>query len=484
MENIFLGDTIDLNFEVKYPSPLKSVELKIENENMSFPWECNIKDNIVSSLIKGEVPGNYTAWFRCLFLDSSIRAFPLEYQVKDREVIKSKAIPVVANVEVKNNTAVNRKQEPFLEKSLYSQEAAKAIGDKLNIDWKKINLEEFTMGLGVESSEHGKSNPETNVTNNNDEMAAKIVLAHLNELLDYYTKLKKIEKGFDPESENLYDILDANLSKMAHPLAPAGQKLPLGTKALSERIELSLYSGLRDVVNSWFGEVKKDSDPEYVLANLKFDLMKWRQAKRLELRKDLQELFVKGLEAGARQTGITTEMPIMKVNTAIIGDIGGLEAADRFSDTVFDIAKKVIKQHYDMEKGLGLYRTKRDLDSQLHDQRYKTRQILRSETAKLSNWGLLKSWEADDNKYNYNYFWNAILDKSTKNISKIRKEMNPLTIDECKYLWENQEQLLEKGWESDSHNQRCSISREPRSDKYEGNRFAGREHEFRRTLPE
>ncbi len=49
------------------------------------------------------------------------------------------------------------------------------------------------MGLEVEL-EHGKRNPKTNVTNSNPILTGKIAWAHLNELPDYYTRLKKIEE--------------------------------------------------------------------------------------------------------------------------------------------------------------------------------------------------------------------------------------------------------------------------------------------------
>jgi hypothetical protein len=49
------------------------------------------------------------------------------------------------------------------------------------------------MGLDVEL-EHGKIDPQTNVTNDEPIMTGKIALAHLNEFPDYYTRLDKMEK--------------------------------------------------------------------------------------------------------------------------------------------------------------------------------------------------------------------------------------------------------------------------------------------------
>ena len=74
----------------------------------------------------------------------------------------------------------------------FSKEEAKRIGDKLGIDWSKIDLEQFQMGLDVEM-EHGARDPRTNVTNSDPILTGKIAWAHLNELPDYYTRLKKME---------------------------------------------------------------------------------------------------------------------------------------------------------------------------------------------------------------------------------------------------------------------------------------------------
>jgi hypothetical protein len=74
----------------------------------------------------------------------------------------------------------------------FSAEEAKTIGDKIGVDWTSIPLTQFQMGLAVEM-EHGKHDPQTNVTNNDPIATGKITLAHLKEDPFYYTKLKKVE---------------------------------------------------------------------------------------------------------------------------------------------------------------------------------------------------------------------------------------------------------------------------------------------------
>lgn len=75
----------------------------------------------------------------------------------------------------------------------FTIEEAKKIGESLGVDWSKFDVEQFRMGLDVEL-EHGISDLQTNVTNDNEIITGKIALAHLNEFPDYYTRLGKMEK--------------------------------------------------------------------------------------------------------------------------------------------------------------------------------------------------------------------------------------------------------------------------------------------------
>lgn len=48
------------------------------------------------------------------------------------------------------------------------------------------------MGLGIEL-EHGSHDPQTDVTHSDYPLTGKIAWAHLKEIPDYYTRLKKME---------------------------------------------------------------------------------------------------------------------------------------------------------------------------------------------------------------------------------------------------------------------------------------------------
>ncbi len=78
----------------------------------------------------------------------------------------------------------------------FSFDRAKQIGEALGVDWNKIEVEQFWMGLEVEL-EHGSIDPETNVTDDDAFLTGKIASAHLNEFPDYYTRLAKMEEEAD-----------------------------------------------------------------------------------------------------------------------------------------------------------------------------------------------------------------------------------------------------------------------------------------------
>ena len=70
---------------------------------------------------------------------------------------------------------------------MYTLEDALSIASILGIDFDKFSKEEFLDGINIEL-EHGTINPDTNVTNDNLLITAKIALAHLNEFPNYYNK--------------------------------------------------------------------------------------------------------------------------------------------------------------------------------------------------------------------------------------------------------------------------------------------------------
>lgn len=83
-----------------------------------------------------------------------------------------------------------------VERRVFSSHDARAIGERIGIDWANddVDVEQFRLGLAVEL-EHGSRDPATDVTHNDEVTTGKIVLTHLHELPDYYTRLAAMERA-------------------------------------------------------------------------------------------------------------------------------------------------------------------------------------------------------------------------------------------------------------------------------------------------
>ena len=73
-----------------------------------------------------------------------------------------------------------------------STEEAKRVGDTIGVDWDRFDLEQFRTGMDVEY-EHGRHDPQTNVTHDDPIVTGKIALAHMKEFPDYYERLERME---------------------------------------------------------------------------------------------------------------------------------------------------------------------------------------------------------------------------------------------------------------------------------------------------
>jgi hypothetical protein len=103
---------------------------------------------------------------------------------------------------------------------------AKIIQEHVGGEALDITVEEFQRGLEIEL-EHGIQFQDANVTNNHPLLTGKIVLAHLKETLDYYTRLEVAElEG---------DVLKALMSDNKDMLADKYRKLLYAKYLLSKQ---------------------------------------------------------------------------------------------------------------------------------------------------------------------------------------------------------------------------------------------------------
>jgi hypothetical protein len=84
----------------------------------------------------------------------------------------------------------------------FTANEARSVGEQLGIDWASspFDLEQFRAGMDVEL-EHGRRDPDTDVTGDDPLLTGKIALAHLRELPDYYTRLARMEAEGEAASQ-------------------------------------------------------------------------------------------------------------------------------------------------------------------------------------------------------------------------------------------------------------------------------------------
>jgi hypothetical protein len=77
-----------------------------------------------------------------------------------------------------------------------SSEEAKRIGDSLYIDWAQLDLEQFRQGL-MGNHQQTATDPETGQIYESVLLTGKIVLAHAQEIPDYFSRLAKLQAELD-----------------------------------------------------------------------------------------------------------------------------------------------------------------------------------------------------------------------------------------------------------------------------------------------
>jgi hypothetical protein len=72
------------------------------------------------------------------------------------------------------------------------------VGEEIGIDWTKVEFTPTDLAKGmIVELEHGSHDLDTNVTNDDAHLTAKIAWAHLKESPMYYVYLEEMEKKFE-----------------------------------------------------------------------------------------------------------------------------------------------------------------------------------------------------------------------------------------------------------------------------------------------
>lgn len=76
-------------------------------------------------------------------------------------------------------------------KKQISSDEAKRIGESLHLDWDQVGLEQFRQGLMGHHNQEAVD-PETGSAYDGVLLAGKVVLAHMQEFPDYFTRLERL----------------------------------------------------------------------------------------------------------------------------------------------------------------------------------------------------------------------------------------------------------------------------------------------------
>jgi len=77
-----------------------------------------------------------------------------------------------------------------------SRDEAKRIGESLYIDWDQVDLERFRRDLMEDQTRRAKG-PETGSAYDGVLLAGKVVLTHMQEFPDYFSRLAKLKAEVD-----------------------------------------------------------------------------------------------------------------------------------------------------------------------------------------------------------------------------------------------------------------------------------------------
>lgn len=86
------------------------------------------------------------------------------------------------------------------QRTRFESDEALSAAQELGLDFSQeaFDLEELRRGMDVEL-EHGRRDPATDVTEDDPVVTAKIALAHLREMPDYYERLDEMEAAAEAE---------------------------------------------------------------------------------------------------------------------------------------------------------------------------------------------------------------------------------------------------------------------------------------------
>jgi len=295
---------------------------------------------------------------------------------------------------------------------------------------------------------------------------------------------EKFQLQPDAYTEEIYDWFDLQIEKAG--ISIPGEH-PYGSKQIGKNIEMELYNSLQEAIEGYLNSLTGSETQSEIVHSVQEVVQKWQVGNQDAIGKSFTELFRRGWLAGVAASGVKPTFDLIDANALEIIANGPYRIGERiklFGDETVKKFANAVGKAYTPEGDFSLEAIVKDMQGIVKTERYKLERVARTETAVISNLGRLFAWEKEgEPRYSYNYIWRHTPDNRAKEISKHRATYNPLSFDEALFLWHHQKERLPNGKvETDSFNQRCTLSRTPRNDAYRGNRFLSRIQDFERTI--
>ena len=294
-----------------------------------------------------------------------------------------------------------------------------------------------------------------------------------------------LQLGFPPIPDiatlEYYDWVDEVISKAG---LVFGGNQPPGTKVIGRSAELRLYSTLQDAVQSFLETLDGTESQQEVVDAVREVISRWADVNIPLMNRTFEELFKRGLEAGLVAVGQRLDVGDQKVLELLRES--ELKMGSRivlFSEDIVNRYEKVIHRNFEPTEEFNLPSLVRQMGDVAPARRFEIERIARTEVGQTSGIGRFWGWAKEpEYLHYYRYNWNSTPDTRRRKMKEIRQSWNPLTWDEAWFLWSHNKQMVDGKWQVGNINCRCTVSRSPVDDEFTGNRFAGRETMFERTL--
>jgi len=165
-------------------------------------------------------------------------------------------------------------------------------------------------------------------------------------------EVKKSSDMPDPYSQEIYDWVDATISKAG--LQIPG-KLPQGSKKIGKQLEGDLYSSLRDKIAEYLEMLRPDI-PQYEVINGVMDVVQsWTDTVKGNVDEAFNDLYIRGLTAGIVDAGIRPAIGLAdKLVMCLTGDtqISLMDGTEKRVDELSLRTEGYYIYGFDLEKGL------------------------------------------------------------------------------------------------------------------------------------